>query len=151
MRRVLFVCVGNVCRSPLAELLLRRMADERGVAVEVASAGIWAAPGQGMDSETAACALRHRLDGSAHVARPVTPAALASAEVVVALDVGAAGALHGIAVGMPSPPPILLRPVLNPWGMEAPHHETAYEQIAAVCAAVCAEVVAMTESNTEES
>jgi protein-tyrosine phosphatase len=37
--RVLFVCLGNICRSPLGEGILRRMAKERGVDVEVDSAG----------------------------------------------------------------------------------------------------------------
>lgn len=40
-RRILFVCHGNICRSPLAEGVLRKMAIERGLAarVEVDSAG----------------------------------------------------------------------------------------------------------------
>lgn len=37
--RVLFVCMGNICRSPAAEGVLRMLAAERGVAVRVASAG----------------------------------------------------------------------------------------------------------------
>lgn len=39
MTCVLFVCLGNICRSPLAEGILVRMAKERGVEVEVDSAG----------------------------------------------------------------------------------------------------------------
>jgi protein-tyrosine phosphatase len=37
--RVLMVCWGNICRSPIAEGILRHLADQRGVAVEVDSAG----------------------------------------------------------------------------------------------------------------
>lgn len=37
---VLFVCTGNLCRSPVAEALLARRVEERGLAVRVASAGI---------------------------------------------------------------------------------------------------------------
>lgn len=39
-RSVLFVCHGNICRSPMAEFILRRLAKEAGIAdeVEVASA-----------------------------------------------------------------------------------------------------------------
>jgi len=36
---VLFVCLGNICRSPLAEAAFRRAAEEAGLAVEIDSAG----------------------------------------------------------------------------------------------------------------
>lgn len=39
MTRVLFVCLGNICRSPLGEGIFRRQAEERGIPVEVDSAG----------------------------------------------------------------------------------------------------------------
>lgn len=40
-RRILFVCLGNICRSPLGEGILRKRAEERGLShlVETASAG----------------------------------------------------------------------------------------------------------------
>lgn len=41
-RRVLFICTGNVCRSPMAEGFLRRMAEETGAEIEVGSAGLGA-------------------------------------------------------------------------------------------------------------
>ena len=37
--RVLFVCLGNICRSPLAEAAFRHAAAEAGLDVEVDSAG----------------------------------------------------------------------------------------------------------------
>ncbi len=40
MPRILFVCLGNICRSPLAEGILRRQAQEVGTELEVDSAGI---------------------------------------------------------------------------------------------------------------
>ena len=43
MKNVLFICTGNVCRSPMAEGLLRHMAGDR---VAVASAGLGAGHGQ---------------------------------------------------------------------------------------------------------
>ncbi|MGL5406037.1 MAG: low molecular weight protein-tyrosine-phosphatase [Propionibacteriaceae bacterium] len=38
--RVLFVCHGNICRSPMAEFVLRRSVKEAGMSVDVASVGI---------------------------------------------------------------------------------------------------------------
>ncbi|WP_074048576.1 low molecular weight protein arginine phosphatase [Paenibacillus ihumii] len=43
--RILFVCTGNTCRSPMAEGIFRKLAQERGMKVEVASAGVAAVEG----------------------------------------------------------------------------------------------------------
>ncbi|MBB6638057.1 low molecular weight protein arginine phosphatase [Cohnella thailandensis] len=40
MTRVLIVCTGNTCRSPMAEAMLRSLTEERGLDVEVRSAGV---------------------------------------------------------------------------------------------------------------
>ena len=53
MKRILLVCTGNTCRSPMAEALFRRLAAERGVGVEVKSAGVAALGGQPMSSHAA--------------------------------------------------------------------------------------------------
>ena len=37
--RILFVCMGNICRSPTAEGVMRRLIDEAGLDIEVDSAG----------------------------------------------------------------------------------------------------------------
>ncbi|WP_447643212.1 arsenate reductase/protein-tyrosine-phosphatase family protein [Nocardioides zeae] len=83
--RILIVCVGNVCRSPLAERLLRRaLADQVAAGlVEVTSAGTGALDGRPM--EPAAAAELERLGGSAEgfVARPVTEAVLAGSDLVL--------------------------------------------------------------------
>ena len=37
MMRIMFVCHGNICRSPMAEFILRDLAEKEGIALEVAS------------------------------------------------------------------------------------------------------------------
>jgi len=54
MLHILFVCTGNTCRSPMAEGLLRKLAKERGVDLEVRSAGVSAIPGTSVSRHAAA-------------------------------------------------------------------------------------------------
>ncbi len=44
--KILFVCTGNTCRSPMAEAILRDEARKRSKRIEVASAGIFAVDGE---------------------------------------------------------------------------------------------------------
>lgn len=54
MKKILFICLGNICRSPMAEYIFRNMAAKRGIAVQTASAGTsgWH-DGEGMHCGTA--------------------------------------------------------------------------------------------------
>lgn len=45
MKKILFVCTGNTCRSPMAEGMLRKLAKQRGLTLEVQSAGVSAMDG----------------------------------------------------------------------------------------------------------
>ena len=56
--KVLFVCTGNTCRSPMAEYIMKHLLKENGVEnVSVSSAGIYASEGKPM-SENSAKALK---------------------------------------------------------------------------------------------
>lgn len=54
MQRILFICTGNTCRSPMAEGLLRKLAAERGLKLEVKSAGVSAVDGMPVSRHAAA-------------------------------------------------------------------------------------------------
>lgn len=82
-RRVLFVCKGNLCRSPFAEHLLRARA--RGLE-QVASAGYWREDGRPCPPEAVVAAEAHGLDLSAHRSRRVSEEDLERAEVVLVFD-----------------------------------------------------------------
>jgi protein-tyrosine phosphatase len=88
MARVLVVCTGNVCRSPIAEGLLRAAFLERlgGGAPEVGSAGTMGWEGSGADPNSVAAAAERGVDISGHVARALSTAALASADLVLAMS-----------------------------------------------------------------
>lgn len=81
---ILFVCEGNVCRSPLAAgLLLRALveSDLRGLRID--SAGTRARVGSPMDEVTTALATSFGVDPTGHRARNVTTAMLSQAALVL--------------------------------------------------------------------
>jgi len=84
---VLFVCLGNICRSPLAEGALRAAAVHAGIDVEVDSAGTggWHA-GDPPDRRAQAAARRHGTDISGLRARQVRPEDFRRFDFVFALD-----------------------------------------------------------------
>ncbi|HEX8448292.1 MAG TPA: low molecular weight protein-tyrosine-phosphatase [Allosphingosinicella sp.] len=85
--RVLFVCLGNICRSPLAEAAFRRESERLGLDVEVDSAGTgdWHI-GYPPDPRAAAVAARNGIDISHLKARLVTADDFRSFDHIVALD-----------------------------------------------------------------
>src|SRR5512138_1160813 len=84
--RILMVCVGNVCRSPMAAALLRDRLGRRGVVLGVESAGISALVGRPAE-QTAQELMRERgLDISAHRARQLTPELIRSFELVLVME-----------------------------------------------------------------
>lgn len=73
---VLFVCLGNICRSPLAKFVFLDLVETRGVSaqfdVDSCGTGAWHA-GEGADPRSVAVARKYGLETS-HTARPVRPA-----------------------------------------------------------------------------
>ncbi|GAP45903.1 low molecular weight protein-tyrosine-phosphatase [Streptomyces azureus] len=97
--RVCFVCTGNICRSPMAEIVFRARLAEAGLdgLVEVDSAGTvgWH-EGDGADPRTAAV-LTENGYATGHTARQFQPSWFSRLDLVVALDGGHLRALRRLA------------------------------------------------------
>jgi low molecular weight protein-tyrosine phosphatase len=81
---ILVVCVGNVCRSPVAEFLFRRELGERDI--HVSSAGLGALVGRPIDQHAAELLKDEGIDASEHRARQLEPSMLREADLVLAME-----------------------------------------------------------------
>lgn len=85
-RRVLLVCTGNICRSPLAEALLSAALTERGVTeVMVSSAGTGAWDGAPASEGAYLVGLERGLDLSSHRARLLTRELVDQADLILTM------------------------------------------------------------------
>ncbi len=85
--RVLFVCTGNVCRSPMAEALARKMLAERQREdIGVSSAGTAAADGSPASEGSYLVGLEQGLDLDGHQAQQLTADLVADADVVFGMS-----------------------------------------------------------------
>lgn len=87
MSTILFVCWGNICRSPMAERVARRRADELGLDVQIASFGVSSEElGNPIDPRAARTLERAGYDASGHQARKIGAADIKAAHLVVAAE-----------------------------------------------------------------
>jgi len=87
MTAVIVVCTGNVCRSPIAEGLLRRATEHRtvGAPITVSSAGTAGWEGSPAMSEAVEAAAEREVDISGHVATRLRPGMAAVADLVLCM------------------------------------------------------------------
>jgi protein-tyrosine phosphatase len=143
---LLFVCLGNICRSPLAEGALRAEAARRGLELTVDSAGTggWHA-GEAPDRRAQATARRHGVDVSGLRARQVTPEDFRRFDHVIALDHDNLANLRALApVGATAQLSLLLdwvpgregQAVADPWFGDEAGFETTWADVTAAARAL---------------
>lgn len=149
--RLLFVCTGNTCRSPLAESIARRELRRRGwKGIEVRSAGISAAPGAEASEGALGVAERHALELETHRARRLDADLVEWADLILTMSAGhlegllAAGAgdratvitdfAEGREAGGAGPGEA--RPVRDPFGGADAEYEETYRELSRLVARV---------------
>ncbi|MCE2790024.1 MAG: low molecular weight phosphotyrosine protein phosphatase [Saprospiraceae bacterium] len=85
--KILMVCLGNICRSPMAHGILEKKIQEKGLDWFVDSAGTsgWH-DGEGPDTRAVAACARKRVDISHQISRKITPSDLETFDVILAMD-----------------------------------------------------------------
>lgn len=137
--RLLFVCTGNTCRSPIAEALARREAIERGWSdVEVASAGTSAWDGAPASDGALLVALERGLDLSTHRSQQLTKELVEAHDVILAMGphhleraeaLGGEGKSHLITAFASGGE--RARAVSDPFGGDLEHYRATYAELAA--------------------
>ena len=104
MTRILMVCTGNICRSPLAEALMRAKLEDLGVdGTDVSSAGTGAWEGAPASEGAYLVGLEHGVDLSDHRARLLTGALVRESDLIFTMarhqrarveDLGGEGRVH---------------------------------------------------------
>lgn len=89
VRRLLFVCTGNTCRSPMAEVIARAEAERRRLrGIESRSAGTYAWGGQPAAAPGILTARARGLDLGGHRSTPLDESLVAWADLVLAMEAG---------------------------------------------------------------
>lgn len=87
MKKIMFVCSGNTCRSPLAEGLFKKYLKDNNIdSIDVSSAGVNVFPGDEVDVRMALVAISKGIDISLHRARKVNPEHIMTTDLFVCLN-----------------------------------------------------------------
>lgn len=132
-KRILTVCIGNICRSPTAEYVLRERLASRDQ--QVTSAGLGAMSGWPMDAEALQVLVEHGIDGASHRARQLTVAMLREADLVLGMERSHVEAMVRLAPEASGKIFVLdkwiqARDIPDPYRQQRPAFDNAYELIA---------------------
>jgi protein-tyrosine phosphatase len=136
--RLLFVCTGNTCRSPMAEVIARARARQRGLDVEVYSAGLMTGPGSPAAGHARRLAADRGLDLAAHRTTVLTPDLLAMSDLVLGMTerhVDAlrpampGGEIHLVTAFLPAGHPLAGAEIPDPFGGTPADYEATWDRL----------------------
>ncbi len=91
--KILVVCVGNICRSPSGEYMLKKLLPTK----EIASAGVGALVGKAADKMAAQVAQEHGVSLDGHIAQQVTSDLCRDYDLILVMEKGHIDAVANIA------------------------------------------------------
>ena len=82
MKRILFICTGNTCRSPMAQGLMNQYAHRKGLDIQATSAGIAVSENTLISSNALLALEEEKIDMSYHHARQLTANDISNANAI---------------------------------------------------------------------
>lgn len=134
-QRLLFVCFGNICRSPYGHYRAQQMLA--GTPHLVRSGG-FVGPGRHSPDEAQEAARERQLDLAAHISGPLPASLVRDSTLIVVMDEEQATRINVLLDGAPAavellgdfdPEPIETRVVLDPWGKPLEDFRRCYARI----------------------
>ncbi|MBQ6895304.1 MAG: low molecular weight protein arginine phosphatase [Clostridia bacterium] len=83
--KILFVCTGNTCRSPMAQALASHLAEKMDIPIEADSAGLMVIPGSKVSKYSVDAMMELGIDISSHSPKAITPELLDSADLILTM------------------------------------------------------------------
>lgn len=137
MPHILFVCTANICRSPVAEGLLRRRIEEEFMdGWTVSSAGTWVLEERGASRNSVVVMAQRGIDIADHISRGITAEMLSDADLILCMESGHAEALAAEFPKETAGKIYMLtqmvgrrHDVADPYGMELPEYQQMAEEV----------------------
>lgn len=96
--KIIFLCTGNTCRSPMAEAYFKKLCNDAGLDIEVGSAGTFAGSAQPAADNSIRTMAEQDIDLSGFTSTPLTRELIESADKIVCMT-----SSHRIQVGSAAP------------------------------------------------
>ena len=160
MIRILFVCTGNVCRSPMAEGLLCKLlrGGERQEDFVVGSAGTSAMEGSPATASSVEVCAERGIDISGHISRAITREMIDSADLILTMEAGHRQRVLALVPDAAEKCFVITKyaggsrgaiGILDPIGQPKEEYEVTFREIQASVEAAMPKILALSEDGSE--